>query len=383
MNQTEITFLQAIQKSVWRKDVSFPADTDWSAIFKEAEDHTVLGFVFDAAPADMQQEWKKKASRITANFVRILHCQEQLYLLLKANDIPMAILKGTAAAVYYPNPSLRSMGDIDYIVPAEDFDKAKALLVANGYMIEEDPEALRHLHVYQDGIRYEQHWRFSGVGIDIERYVTDGLAHAEIETMYGTEFPMLPRLVNGLVLLGHMAQHLNRRGLGLRQVIDWMMYADHELDDEFWDLSFAEAARESGLETLAVVVTKMCQLYLGLTEEIHWCDTGDANLCSALIDYLLSSGNFGRKQGERAVAAKAVSNMFQKGFFRYLQEAGRINWKACQKHTWLKPFAWIYQLCRYAKRGLRAKRSGNELIQDIERGKLRSYLLDKLEIGQK
>ena len=82
----------------------------------------------DIAPKDVRDTWKSRAGAVTANFVRILHYQQQLCELFKANDIPLVILKGTAAAAYYTNPAQRSLGDIDYLVPLEYFDQAKELL---------------------------------------------------------------------------------------------------------------------------------------------------------------------------------------------------------------------------------------------------------------
>ena len=73
MNQTEQVLLQAIQKSLWNIDIVFPADTDWNAVLKEAEDQAVLGLVIDIAPKDVRDKWKSRAGVVTANFVRILH----------------------------------------------------------------------------------------------------------------------------------------------------------------------------------------------------------------------------------------------------------------------------------------------------------------------
>ena len=46
--------------------------------------------------------------------------------------------------------------------------------------------------------------------------------------------PVLPSLQNGLVLMLHIVKHL-KSGLGLRQIIDWMMYVDKQLDNEKWE----------------------------------------------------------------------------------------------------------------------------------------------------
>ncbi|MBQ1734357.1 MAG: nucleotidyltransferase family protein [Lachnospiraceae bacterium] len=380
MNQTEQVLLQAIQKSLWNTDIEFPADTDWDAVLKEAEDQAVLGLVIDIAPKDVRDTWKSRAGAVTANFVRILHYQQQLCELFKANDIPLVILKGTAAAVYYPNPAQRSMGDIDYLVPEKYFDRAKALLSENGYSVEEDPRYARHIDVTKDHVSFEQHRFFSDGEVEIEQYIKDGMASIEKREIFGVKFPMLPRLANGLVLLGHMVHHL-KTGLGLRQVIDWMMYVNSELTDAFWAETFEPAAKEAGLDKVAVIATEMCKKYLGLPAETHWCEDGDEQLCRELMESLLSSGNFDRKRGRGSAVEKVTSNFARKGIFRYLQYAGEYNWKAYHKHKWLKPFAWAYQIGRYARQGLKAKRSGTQLKEDIARGRRRTELLQKLNIS--
>lgn len=381
MNQTEQVLLQAIQKSLWSKDITFPEDTDWNAVLKEAEDQAVLGIVIGVAPEEYQKEWRGRVSHITAHFVRILHHQEQLYKLFKNNEIPMVVLKGAAAAIYYPTPSQRTMGDIDYLVPLVYFEKAKELLIAHGYAIDDDPRYERHIHVHKDGIFFEQHRFFSSEGIEVEQYVTEGLSQVVEEKIYGTAFPMLPKLANGLVLLGHMVQHL-KSGLGLRQVVDWMMYVNREVDDAFWSQAFARAANKTGLEHVAITVTRMCQLYLGLSESIQWCKDADPELCAELMESLLSSGNFDRKRGRGTAIETVTSNIARKGLFRYLQIAGEHNWKAYHRHKWLKPFAWLYQIGRYAKQGFQAKRSGAQLKEDIERGKRRKELLKKMKLSE-
>ena len=380
MNKAEHLLLQTIQKSLWNRDITFPSDVDWNAVLQEAADQAVLGIVIGVAPAEVQREWKSRISAEKAHFVRILHYQEQLYQLLKDNGIPMVILKGTAAAIYYPNPSQRSMGDIDFLVPPEHFERAKELLGQNGYTIQDDARAPRHVHVYKGGISLEMHRFFSYEGIDLERFINDGIRSIESQTVCGIEFPMLPKLANGLVLLGHMAQHL-KSGLGLRQVIDWMMYVHRELNDAFWNDSFGKAAKEAGLDTVAVVATRMCQVYLGLSEEIQWCKDADMDLCSELMESLLSSGNFDRKRGRGAAVETVRANIAQKGLFRYLQTEGEHKWEAYHAHKWLRPFAWLYQLCRYAKRGFQAKR-GIQLREDLARGKRRSNMLRRLKIGK-
>jgi hypothetical protein len=97
-----------------------------------------------------------------------------------------------------------------------------------------------------------------------------------------------------------------------------------------------------------------------------------------LIHCLLSSGNFGYKQGKCRSVSNTVTKLKAKGFFRYLQKAGEFNWKAYHKHKWLKPFCWIYQIGRYVRQGVMTKRNRKQVLDDVERGKQRAELLEKL-----
>ena len=131
---------------------------------------------------------------------------------------------------------------------------------------------------------------------------------------------MFPPLENGLVLLGHI-NHLEE-GLGLRQILDWALYVDKALGDDTWEHTFAPVVHRLGLDRLAITVTRMCQLYLGLRPDITWCASADEKVCDSLMNYIMEQGN-----------------------------RGMYHWPALNKYPRLKPlltpFAWFWQLCRY------------------------------------
>ena len=146
----------------------------------------------------------------------------------------------------------------------------------------------------------------------------------------------------------------------------------------------------------------MCSKYLGLSGELSWCTSGrgtgengsngsEPNECrpaatddgiDALADLfmnsLLSSGNFGRSNGTGRDVETVLTSIRRKGLFRWLQYAGEYNWEAYHRHKWLKPFAWIYQIGRYAHRGIKAHRTAGQLIDDLQRSNERTELLREL-----
>ena len=85
------------------------------------------------------------------------------------------------------------------------------------------------------------------------------------------------------------------------------------------------------METLAVVVTKMCQKYLGLTtENILWCQDADETVCDSLMQYVMSCGNFGRSREllQSGSASKIPSFKQPIKLLKYIQSRGQYNWEA-------------------------------------------------------
>ena len=376
MDETAKTLLELIKVSQFGGEFTVPEGCDLDALYKEASLQSVLGLVSPYVPSP-RGKWEEASYRHTANYVRYCYAEEQLINVM--DDIPFVILKGNAAAVYYKTPSERSMGDIDFQVLPSDFDRVKDLLIESGYQLtQESEDYTRHIGLSRDGFSFELHRRFSH-DIDLEDLVVPGIEDRVTGDVDSHSFPMLPPLANGIVLLDHMRSHL-QSGLGLRQVIDWMLYVNAELDDSFWNDSFGTVAKDKGLATLAVVTTRMCQKYLGLPADITWCSSASDALCDELMENLLSSGNFGRKHGTGSKVETVTTAFKTEGVFRRLQRAGKHNWKLYKKHHWLLPFCWIYQAFRYLKQGLFSGRGASGLRSDAARGKDRYELLKKLEI---
>lgn len=364
LTKGQCALLALIRSALWTCEPPVNADDAQD----EARTQALVPLLFPDSP---------EAAQYAAHAIRILYAQDELVSLFSDAGIPMVILKGSAAAVYYPDPLRRTMGDIDLLVPPESFDTALALLTREAYRGEKAEDGCRHTALQRDGVTVELHRRFSSEGIDVERYVQRGLSRPAEAELAGHRFSMLPPLENGLVLLAHVAQHL-RNELGLRQMIDWMLYVHAQLTDEYWETSFRPAAADCGLETLAITAARLCRKYLGLPDPITWCDGADEKLVDDLLDNLLVTGNFGHIHGVGSDVETVATNIKRAGLFRYLQQQGERNWKAYQKNHALKPLCWAYQAGRYLHRGLRTGQNSAQMIGDLNRSRARYELLTKL-----
>lgn len=348
---------------------------DMDILYMEAEQQSVLGIVAPEIPFDfINDNWQQVKDKQIFNYIRYCHAQDEFAMLLERSSIPFVILKGNASAIYYADPTLRYMGDIDVLVPNTLYKDTKTVLVSSGYTEVRDNG--RHSVFKKDEYIFEVHHHFCHE-IDFEDIVLDGLNNRVFETVDGHNFPMLPKLANGLVLLDHFRRHL-QAAIGLRQVIDWMMFVYHNLDDEFWNNVFKPVLQAKGMEKLAITLTRMCQLYLGLPKNISWCQCGDEELCRLILDSTLSTGNFGSKSGKGKTIESVGVTFLREGFFSRLQHAGEKNWEAYQSHHYLKPLCWLYQLIRYIKRGLKSGRSFKQFKSDSYRSKKRYELIQKL-----
>lgn len=366
--------------------------TDWAEVYGELCHQTVEALPADilglAADPALQMQVLARTSKRMTRWYALMKEQQSLFELFRAHDIPFVVLKGAAADIYYPQPMYRVMGDVDVIVKPEDFERAYELMSANGYVLHDDRN-IRHLELIKNGVLFELHRYFStfndvNYARLLDGMIFDAIDRAEIKALEGFSFPMLPPLENGLVLLEHINHHLEE-GLGLRQIIDWMLYVDRELDDEFWQNEFGPVVRRLGLTKLILTVTRMCQIYLGLNSNISWCAGADPQLCKQLIELILEKGNFGKKV---SIESNKTINTLQSlknipGFFIRLHQRGCFNWHAVKKYPFIKPFAWFYQICRYISLGLRRKNPFRRLWKDVLKSHQQDELLEKLEISRR
>ena len=357
-----------IKIGLWDESIILPSSVDWKLLYDFFNEHAILPLTANCMDRIVISEkikpaWKERVLQQIYHYYSIVRVQNKL--LESLNGLNVVVIKGTSAAKYYPKPHLRTMGDIDLLVKPEDYEASVCRLLSIGCVeitCQAELELGRHRSFRYKDVTIELH-RFFSLYVDedkgnvLDDLLFDAIAADESE---------LPDVENGLVILSHIRQHLED-GIGLRQIIDWMMFVNSCLDDHLWHESFQKKAQRTGLEQLAITVTKMCQKYLGLTtSNITWCRIADDELCEYLMQYIMECGNFGRTREilQSGGASKIPSIYHPLQLFKYIQKRGEKNWRVINKHPLLKPFAWVYQSCRYIKIAVR-NRVGAKKLRDI------------------
>ena len=359
LDKEQTCLLELLKTSLFGGVLVIPEDVNWDKLFELSKVQCIVPLLTSYVPAEYRNAWVEISCYSKARFMQMIHEQNAIVNLLKENSIPFVILKGTASAIYYPIPSIRTFGDIDIYVSKENMNLVNRLFEKNDYCLMNSD--VRHCEYYKNGFEFELHSRYSSIYYkDIEQIVLNGLNNAVEYKICGNSFPGLPTYENGLVLLGHIMQHLKHTGIGLRQVLDWMMFVHNKLDDSAWEKHFRSFVVEAGLEKLAITVTFMCKKWLGLPNEITWCNSADEEVANQLLLRLFDDGNFG---SDRASVENVNKSIRDEGALKYLQRAGLINWSLAQKYRFFKPFAWIYQLYRYAGNGVSGLYSGEKVFR--------------------
>ena len=346
--------LNVIKLSLWNTGSAI-ADEQ---IYEEMRNHAIIalpGNILSSIdmPDNLRERWRQDIYRQIGNYCNYMYLQKSLPV-----TVPYVILKGTSAAQYYPHPELRAMGDIDIIAKRYDYECACKQLLDCGFVESAEKETRRHRSFKKNGYIVEVHSFFASMN-DVEKAkYFDDLIINNIDDSH-----VLPDMVNGLVLIEHINQHMEA-GLGLRQIIDWMMFVNKCLPDERWE-EFEKYAQKSGLKTLAITVTRMCEMYLGLSKH-EWCSSANEELCTELMDYILECGNFGVKVNpdQKAAVNHAIELNHPIRLLKELQARGVDNWEAASNPL-VRPFAWVWQGLQYSKSSKEAiKQYGKAAKQD-------------------
>ena len=364
-NQDWKRFEEFIKAAVWGRPAG---STDWE-IYNKCREHGIQALAASilkdtSMPDDLRKRWKIDIQRHILCYARYTHLLSQLPV-----TVPYVILKGISAARYYSFPEYRSLGDIDIMTRREDMQAACESLLENGY--QEIAPNCRHREFIKDGFSVEVHISYAWVDdIDQARNI-DNLI---LENIVKSHEHTLPDLVNGLVLLEHINHHLES-GLGLRQIIDWMMFVHRCLPDEKWP-EFRKLAEQVGLESLAVNAARMCELYLGLPER-SWTRSADEKVCEYLMEYVLTSGNFGRQiefEDRRAVARGEWLH-HPTALLKELQRRGEKEWEKANNPL-ARPFAWAWK-------GIQLAGGNDGLVKGLQEFKRRDMMFEALGIKRK
>ena len=287
---------------------------EWSALYDMAVRQSVLGVAYagiqclpkDAQPPmELAFQWASEAEAIRGHNRLVNGVAARLTELFAAEGRRSAILKGPANARLYPDPDMRQCGDIDIWVEGGRTE-IESLLLKKGLLHVPDtsvprPESSHHFHLPEpiDGVEVEVHFRpSSGNQNPFSNARLQKFLESELENLVQTDAGFWsPSVRFALVMqLAHIQRHFLTSGIGLRQLLDYLVLLKHSSAADRDCVS--SRLRYFGLNRTAGALMWILHYGLGVSSSLLLCKPHRGRGLK-MIAQAFAGGNFGLFSKER------------------------------------------------------------------------------------
>ena len=410
MNEVRSLLLKTIGAALFNKTVPTIEKRMVMPLIKESKAQAVFPLLFSVLDRQLQEllnteqyakcseEFFRYAIAGTQNFAE----HGELHELMISNKVPYVAMKGIASARYYPEPNLRSMGDVDFLVEKEKVAEAGELLESIGFTVdhgEEDEGKGKHIAYIRPPMSiWELHRTVNGipanaVGERIQTEIAEMIDTAQELNMEGVTCLVPDRLHHGLTMLLHTASHLTNEGVGLRHLCDWVVFVSIMSDTEFRKI-FEKKLKDFGLWRFAQVLTMLGIHYLDAPKRVFALEAYESKKITSdqlesLMSDILNGGNFGTKDMNRYREIKYISDRGKrtvssggivKQGFRTMNHKVYDDYKIIKKHRFLLPIGYIVEGGKYFGLLISGKRKTSDTKQMLKEAAERKKMYNSFHL---
>jgi len=167
--------------------------------------------------------------------VQLQHILAQAWTALTNAGIRPVLMKGAGLAALYPEPHMRSWGDIDLFVGKDQYHPACAVMrdtFPHALKFDEELDHYKHYNLIADGVSIEVHRVTVGFQhpIDERRYARMeeyGMRNGERLAVGGLDITVPEPTFNALFVMLHSWEHATTQGASLRQLCDLSLLLQH------------------------------------------------------------------------------------------------------------------------------------------------------------
>lgn len=396
MDYNQATVLSIIAKALWNKPSMIAVRPDaWDVVCRITKEHAITPIVWIGLSSQKKEIPVSNYKFLRSEALSSVFAGEQLMIeqdriLAAFNNagIQCAVLKGSSMAALYPSPEMRSLGDIDLLVPAALFERASVLLQRLGFQAQEKGHSF-HTEFHGRGCVVELHRAVSNMpntagGLAAARIMDECWDDIKCCIVGDYSFPALGIRHQALNLLLHMERHLAIGGIGLRQLCDWLVFVWSVKTEEFESI-ILPTLDCCGLSRFACVLTKVCVTYLGIDENhVRWCMGIEDSLVRAMMKDILRVGDMGRTIDSSDMSGLLIGrtgggNPLQT-LINNMNKLAKKHFPIVDKYPVFMPFIWVYLPLRYWVRALIGKRPHKSVAGTLVTVKHRTWLLHELKL---
>ena len=336
---------------------------DWSKLLVWAEQQAIVGVVFGGIqkagkslnmPSDVLLKWIGLANQIeNHNQLLNIRCAEVVDD-FKGKGFESCILKGQGNAIMYPNPLLRTPGDIDLWLrsgKSDSTDKDVKDIIRS--VKQNNPEGKANYHHIDfgefKGVEVEAHYRptFMNDLIGNRRLQRWMKEHEDEQFCNKITLPGQKDSIsvptwefNVVFQLSHIYRHVIQRGIGLRQVIDYY-YLLKSNTNRTNDTNIQDTLRNLGLGKIAGAMMWVLNEILGLDEKYLIAPKNEKR-GRILLAEIMKGGNFGHCDVENQKATTAI----QKNILRIKRDLRMMRYfpSECLWEPVFRVYHWMWRL---------------------------------------
>ena len=355
----ENLFVELLQIAIGKRRCLsvIPTKEEWLFLYETAKQQSLLGVLFYGIQKDGAEKperklllkWYSVSEKIKQGNQKTNRAAVELAQFFRRNGFRTCILKGQGNSLGYPDPYIRTNGDIDIWVEGNP----KRVL---NFVLKGCPQSefiYHHIEFKRiNGIETEVHYRPSFMNNLIhnkrmQRWfesVADEQFGNEVELPDGAGKVCVPTNgFNRIYQMSHISNHFFHEGIGLRQIVDYYFVLRQGFTEEE-RLHDEKLLKELGLYKMASAVMFVLKEVLALEPELMLVPANE-KLGRFLLDEILQAGNFG--QYDRRVKHE------QNGWTKNMQRLKRDMRLMCyfpSECLWEPVFRWYHFFWRLRNR---------------------------------
>ena len=379
------------------KDARFNSKTniiieDFDTLYKLSNEHQVSALVYnqiyqqDNLSSVLRKQWSLETIKINASQMiktqRFLHVYKRF---LDAN-VKVVVVKGLICRSLYPVPDNRPSNDEDLYIQRCDLKTVSSIFIEEGFQkISEEEDEVKFLD-YKSGLSIELHLAlFSKKSNAYGRYQSifkDTFNFLTIHQIENIRVYSLSHNQHLLFLILHFTKHFLHGGVGIRQLMDIIMYIETFSDKLNWKTIFNNL-ETLGLVTFVLNIFEICHQYLSF--DYKYVNLGNyqriENEYEDLLEDIMESGIFGQTSNERIHSSTITLNAMEKGKVNVLRsvfpslESMKGKYEYLNDKPYLLPVAQASRILNYLKHS-----DSKESKKTVDLGNQRVNLLKKYKI---
>ena len=232
----EEKFLGVFRQALWGEEpfTSNIERDDVRSLIAEAKKQTVAWLVIDVLTRNnvsMDRETVMQSmlflQQVKATNLRVNEALKSFVTLMDEAGLDYMVVKGQTIAAFYPQPLLRTSGDIDFRI--KDFEASRRLLAEKWDVhLPETMKEKEQVFEYQ-GVTFELHTRLVDFYSKKHQRYWNEIVEKDTYTVIvdGVEIRTMSPTVYAVYVFLHLFFHFIREGVGLRQLCDWAILMHH------------------------------------------------------------------------------------------------------------------------------------------------------------